>query len=319
MRHSIHTLATAALMFTLICVPAAADTGMSSELVITAQDFDEYLPEVAYNTNREEYFVVWHDASFQSRTVMGKRLDKYGNTIAEYTIAYNATRDSAQASVAYDPVNDRYLVTYLRDTPGDGSDWDLYARLVPWNGPSVSFTEVPVVTWTTHQWGPKVAYASTQQEFFVTWWNEDQTGAVASYISGVRINPFNAATLGSTMVLASGPDQRFLPEIAYNRARNEYLVVYTLMNGGQGDIWAVRLNAGGTILDGGEFAVAAWADSEDTPKVAASPTANTWLVVWKARPLPMQVRSTAASSPIWGSTARPSSSTATTSTSAGPP
>jgi hypothetical protein len=281
MRRSIRLLAVA-LSIIAICAPAAAGTGMSSELVITAQDLDEFSPEVAYNSNRHEYFVVWHDAGFQSRSVMGKRLDRWGNAIAEYTIAYDATRDSAQASVAYDPVNDRYLVTYLRDAAGDGSDWDLYARIVPWDGPSASYTELPVVTWVTHQWRPRVAYAGTQQEFFVTWWNEDQTGAVPSYVSGVRINPFNAATLGSTMVISSGPDHRFLPEIAYNRARNEYLIVFTVFVGGQGDVWAVRLNADGTILGGGEFAVAAWADSEDTPKVAASPSANTWLVVWES-------------------------------------
>lgn len=270
---------------TLILTPVAAAgaTGMSPELTVTAEDFDEFLPQVAYNTNRDEFFVVWHDVSFQGRTVMGKRLDRWGNTIGLYTIAYNSTNDSAQPTVAYDPVNDRYLVAYIRDFPGDGSDWDLYGRLVPWNGPDGSLTEFPIVTWGTHQWNPRAAYASTEQEFFVTWWNEDQTGAVASYISGARLSPTTGATVGSTLTIASGTDPRFTPDVAYNRARNEYLIVYTLFTGGQGDVYAVRMNAGGSILGTGEFGVAAWPDAEESPKVAASPTANKWAVVWHSQ------------------------------------
>jgi hypothetical protein len=43
----------------------------------------------------------------------------------------------------------------------------------------------------------------------------------------------------------------YLPQTAYNPDRGEYLIVYTLMNGNQGDIWAVKMNAGGSILGDG--------------------------------------------------------------------
>ncbi len=115
---------------------------------------------------------------------------------------------------------------------------------------------------------------------FVTWTNEDQSAAVAQYISGVRLYAASGSPITAPTVVASGAEDRFESERAYNRTRNGYLVVYTLMNGSQGDIWAVCMDAGGTILGGGEFAVAAWSLGEEDSKVAASPTANTWLVVW---------------------------------------
>lgn len=274
-------LALTAVLALIGAAPCAASHGMSPELTISAQDFDEYLPQSAYNPDRGEYLVVWHDNSgFQTRSVMGKRLDRWGNTLAEFVIAYNPTRDSAQPAVAYDPVNHRYLVAYLRDTFGDASDWDLWGRLVPWDGPSGALTEFNINAWTTHQWSPRVGYASTEAEFFVTWTNENQTSPVPLYISGIRINPANGSALAPAMLISSGAEHRFDAELAYNRARNEYLIVYTLMNGTQGDIWAVRMNADGSILGGGEFAVAAWPDGEEYPKVAASPGANKWLVVW---------------------------------------
>lgn len=276
------------LLFSLVCAVilcgaavAVAENGVGPELTVSAQDFDEFLPQAAYNTAHQEYLVVWHDHSpIQSRAVMGKRLDRWGNTIAEFTIAFNPTRDSAQPSVAYDPVRDGYLVAYIRDVFGDGSDWDVMGRLVPWDGPSGSFTEVPINTWGSHQWNPKVGYGITQQEYFVTWNNEDQTGAVPLYISGVRVNPGTGTTIGGGFTIASGPEHRHSPELAYNHARNEYLIVYTMMNGAQGDIMAVRMNAGGSILGGGEFPVANWVDGEEYPSVAASPAANKYLVVW---------------------------------------
>ena len=163
---------------------------MGPERVISNQDFDEYLPQVAHNSVRNEYFVVWHDVSpFQARSVMGKRVDNMGNTIAEFIIAFEdmPPRDNGQPTVAYDPVNNSYFVSWVRDVFGDGSDWDVEGRIVPWDGPSVSFPAFNVCSFTSNQWNPRAAYAGTPGEFLVTWWNEG-SGGVNSYISAQRVS-----------------------------------------------------------------------------------------------------------------------------------
>jgi len=279
-RSLISFLLVAALM---AAVPVGATPSMGPERVISNQDFDEYLPQVAHNSVRNEYFVVWHDVSpFQARSVMGKRVDNMGNTIAEYIIAFEdmPPRDNGQPTVAYDPVNNSYFVSWVRDVFGDGSDWDVEGRIVPWDGPSVSFPAFNVCSFASNQWNPRAAYAGTPGEFLVTWWNEG-SGGVNSYISAQRVST-SGALLGSNFLVTSGGEERVAPDVAYNQARNEYLIVYQLMDGGFGSIYGVRLTAGGVILGGGDFGIAVWPDPETQPRVAALRTADEWAVTWQS-------------------------------------
>ena len=181
--------------------------GPGLERVISDQDFDEYLPQVAYNSLRDEYFIVWHDVSpIQARSVMGKRVDRTGVTIAEYIIAFedNPPLDNAQPSVAFDPLTNRYFVSWVRDVFGNGSDWDVYGRLVSWNGPNEFFPVFSICSFSSNQWDPRVAYAGTPDEFLVTWWNEG-SGGTNSYISAQRISQ-TGVLVGGNFVVASGPE-----------------------------------------------------------------------------------------------------------------
>ena len=115
--------------------PSLDAASESAEIIVSAQDIDEYLPDAAYNSVRDEYLVVWHDSPpAQARSIKARRYTAAGSFLAEYVIAFEDSplRDNAQPSVAYDPVNDRYLVVWVRDVFGDGSDWDVYGRIVPW-------------------------------------------------------------------------------------------------------------------------------------------------------------------------------------------
>ena len=82
--------------------------------------------------------------------------------------------------------------------------------------------------------------------------------------------------------MTSGGEERVSPDVAYNQARNEYLIVYQLMDGGFGSIYGVRLTAGGVILGGGDFGIAVWPDPETQPRVAASRVADEWAVAWQS-------------------------------------
>jgi len=114
---------------------SAATTGphLSSEIVINAVDNEKYLPSVAYNSKHQEYLVVWSTTwTIGTRDIRAQRVSAQGKLLgSEFTVNENATKDSAQPSVAYDPVNDRYLVTFIFDASGSGTDWDLWGRLIP--------------------------------------------------------------------------------------------------------------------------------------------------------------------------------------------
>lgn len=267
----------------MMSVPGGATPSLGPEQVVSNQDFDEYLPQVAHNSVRDEYLIVWHDVSpFQARSVMGKRVDRMGSTLDEFVIAFEDAppRDNGQPTVAYDPVNDRYFVAWVRDVFGNDSDWDVYGRVVPWNGPSASFPAFTICSFTTSQWNPQIAYAGTPGEFMVTWWNEG-AGGVNSYISAQRVSS-SGSLLGGNFVVASGGQERVAPDLAYNQARNEYLVVYQVMDAGMGSIYGVRISGSGAVLGGGEFGIAVWPDPETMPRVTASRVADEWAVVWQS-------------------------------------
>jgi len=253
---------------------------VSQELVISAIDNEQYLPSVAYNWKHHEYLVVWHDTwVIGTRDIHARRVSDRGDILDEFIIYDNPTRDSAQPSVAYDPVHDRYLVVWVRDASGNGSDYDIYGRFIPWQGPDPGLNAFPIVTWSTKQWNPKLAYARTQDEFLVVWWNEHPT--LPAYISGKRIFADGSGfpSTGSDVTITHPSEPRVEPDISYNLARNEYLVVYS---NGQLDILGTRLRGDAAPLGGGEFGIASWPDPESNPAVAACREADQYLVTWQS-------------------------------------
>lgn len=282
MSTTLRTVMTMALVIGgLLAAPSLAtgQQALSPEIVVSDLPNDQYMPQVAYNRNRNQYLVVWHNSwAAQARDVYGKLLDQWGNILDEFVISSGA-HHRAQPSVAYDPVRDRYLVTWILDYYGDGSDWDVWGRIIPWNGPSASLVEFSINSWTSNQWVPKVAYAGTQQEFMVVWNN--QAPSVPVYVSAQRIDAVTGALVGGAIAVASGAEDRINPKLAYNQARNEVLVVYQLNSASTGgDVYGVRMTAGGVILGSGEFAIAGWPDSEEDPAVGASRIGDKYVVAW---------------------------------------
>jgi hypothetical protein len=69
--------------------------------------------------------------------------------------------------------------------------------------------------------------------------------------------------------------------VAYNLARNEYLVTWDVVDASL-DIFGVRLRGDGVALGGGEFVIAGWPDNEEHPSVAACDKADQYLVTWQS-------------------------------------
>ena len=254
---------------------------LSGEIVISDLNNEEYLPSVAYNWKHHEYLAVWHTSwAIGTRDIRAARISNTGQVLSTFTVYEHATKDSAQPAVAYDPVNDRYLVVWVFDAFGNDSDWDLYGRFIPWDGPSASLNAFAISTWNTHQWNPRVAYGRAVEEFLVVWANEYQSAVLPMYISGRRIKAANGSFPGgdSDLTINHLTQNRVNPDVTYNLARNEYLVVYD----NAVDIFGIRLTGDLTHNFGGEFGIAGWPDTEIHPAVAACREADQYLVVWQS-------------------------------------
>lgn len=265
----------------LAAASATAGPHLSDEIVISSLDNEEYFPSVAYNWKHHEYLVVWHTKwAIGTRDIRAARVSDTGQVLGTFTVYEHATKDSVQPAVAYDPVNDRYLVAWIFDASGNGSDYDLYGRLIPWDGPSASLQAFAICTWNTHQWNPKVAYGRAVEEFLVVWANENQVGSVPMYISGRRVKAADGSFPGSTsdLTVSETLENRVNPDVTYNLARNEYLVVYD----NAVDIFGIRLTGDLSHNFGGEFGIAGWSAAEIHPAVAACKGANQYLVAWQS-------------------------------------
>lgn len=251
---------------------------LDSEIVVSSLDNEQLLPAVAYNWKHREYLVVWHNKWAGNRDIYAQRISDRGEVKSSFSIS-NMPFDRAQPSVAYDPVNDRYLVVWIYDTLGDGSDWDIMGRFVPWDGNDPNPSAFAISSWTTHQWNPQVIYARPHEEFLVVWTNEYQSGVLPTYVSGQRITAADGSFPDGAWTIAThATENRLRPDAAYNRARDEYLITYD--NGV--DIFGVRRTWNGVVLGGGEFGIAGWPDEEIRSSVAACSEADQYLVAWQS-------------------------------------
>ena len=257
------------------------DPHPSNEIIIDELDNQTYLPSVAYNWKHHEYLVVWHTSwVIGTRDIRAARMSETGQVLTTFLVHENPTKDSAQPAVDYDPVHDRYLVVWSFDAFGDGSDWDLYGRFIPWEGPDPGLSPFPISAWTTHQWNPRVAYGRAVEEYLVVWNNEYQSGTLPVYVSGRRVKASDGSFPGgaSDLTINHGAENRVNADVTYNLARNEYLVVYD----NAVDILGIRLTGDLSHNFGGEFGIAGWPAAENHPAVAACREADQFLVAWQS-------------------------------------
>lgn len=246
-------------------------------LVIDAANYDKYSPAVAYDSVHDEYLVVW-EAINGTHTIYGRRITGYGVLLGTFLISNAAsTNNRLNPAVAYDPVKDRYLVVWSYDFFGDGSDWDVYGRYIPWNGPSAGLAEFSIASDRHNETKPKVTYNTVNGDFLVAWLS-DITADHPIY--GILMHNNGAYT--GLDIASGGSAVRDFPDVAFNSGLNQYLVTWDELNAGTGlDVYAVRLDSLGAKVPPGEIAVANSTVSEQHPKAAGCSTANQFFLVYQ--------------------------------------
>jgi len=261
----------------------AETSRVSSELIISDFDNAQYRPAAAYNWKRHEYLVVWHNywGSSGPRDIYARRVNEQGEVLNDFVVAHENGHDNAQPDVAYDSVHDRFLVVWTRDVHGDASDWNIMGRFITGYGPGPGPTSAfPIVTWTSSQWEPKVAYNPVLHDFMVVWLTDHPSTPI--FIDGKRVLEDGTMPAGgsSDFTIFNATSSRTEPDITYNLARNEYLVVYS---DGANDVFGMRLRSDGHPLGGGEFGIAGWPSPEHVPAVASCWRFDQYLVTWQSQ------------------------------------
>ena len=269
------------------CVQSVTAPPLSAFINIWLEtNVDNLEPAVAYNSNHDEYLVVWSNTRSAGTTkdIYARRVRSDGTALAEFAIAHNANFHNYEPDVAYSPAHDEYLVVYTYDSVV--TDSDIWARRVKWNGADLDqppYQEFPIgrPDKSGKQHKPAVAYSSDADEYLVVYQNS--WGSLHD-IDAVRVKASDG-TLPSWRNIASVANEfRGSPDVAYSEATSHYLIAYTYQPSSvtdSGDIFGKV--ASGTLGDlSSEMHICD--DANDQQEVALAASAGEYLAVWADSP-----------------------------------
>jgi hypothetical protein len=132
---------------------------------------------------------------------------------------------------------------------------------------------------------PAVGYAFTSNKYLVIW-EQDMQSTYSRDIRG-RVVSASGVPQGSSFIIswdAAGGHPRYQPDLAYNRSRNEYLVVWQQWGSSDYGVYARRVTGNGDLLYPESIQIIDSGCDETTPAVAAIatiPDEGNYLVAWE--------------------------------------
>lgn len=223
-------------------------------------------PEVAHNTDDDEYLVVWQDhRNGETWGVYGQFVAADGTLIGSNFVVVDKKHE-ADIAVAYSPDDHGYLVVWS-DTE------DIWARYVSATGTLGTAYRVYDTVAAAPARQPDVSYNETSGQFLVAWSRITMLG----YQIQTR-TVSKTGTIGSEVSLANQNLPLANPAVAVADT-GQILVVWQDRRNGNDDIYGQRLSSSGGT-SGSNFAIANASNTEQTPDVVWSDEAQVYLVVW---------------------------------------
>ncbi len=163
------TIIVFALATVLSSMTVSADPWLGDVRILAADEGYQWEAAVAYNSVHDEYLAVWTTDVSGVEEVYGIRVDSEGVPIGLFFAISEPGNNQWDPAVAYDPVNDRYFVTWTFDYSGNGTDTDILGRFIPWDGPSPTWPAFGVDVALSNQQNSAVAYNPITLEYLIAW------------------------------------------------------------------------------------------------------------------------------------------------------
>jgi hypothetical protein len=249
---------------------------------------DEVSASIAYNSEREEYFVVWSNGMPGCDDIQGQRLTKRGVKIGDAKYISNGCPNARwMPDVAYDSQHDQYLVVWhdYDNTETTSSATTTRARRVSGAGVVLDTSDIIIRDpgdKTKSAGEPAVAYSIFSDRYLVVY--SEYWYLSTKYIGGQVVTDTGSLE-GSQIIIASSTNTLYDPDVAYNFHNDRYLVVWEeeLSGGDDYDIFGQQVQGNGNLW-GSVSNIAITGYRERYPKVAALPFAPTdakFLVVFQ--------------------------------------
>ncbi|CAB1057475.1 Fibronectin type III domain protein [Olavius sp. associated proteobacterium Delta 1] len=187
-------------------------------------------------------------------------------------------QDEIAVDIAYNSVDDEYLVVYAYDASGSDTNWDIYGQRIDGSGAKIG-TAFAIMASANHEKNPQLAYNETANEFLVAA-EYDSNGAGQYQIRAQRVSAAGGLTGGLISYLSTTTSQ-FFPSIAYNSTNDQYLLGYENDYTGNGlaDFLRLVLNGTGAVLSGQYDSVNGFHMRK--PKIAFNELRNEYLAVFE--------------------------------------
>ena len=237
---------------------------------IDSSELNEGNSAVAYNSQWQEYLVVWfkNETSGESY-ILGQFVNNHGTLIGNRFLIPGWVGSCGFPDVAYNPARNEYLVVFSYSTP---SAYAISGLLLNAYGTAIG-TQLTFASHATNQYRePAVVYATNSSEYLVVWQKNQGTenkGIEARTLSG------DGATMGSilqvTGMLASVAPS--VPDVACTPTLEGCLVVWQQWYDASypdHDIKGQRIHmSGGAHLEDSTFGIHLTTNDEVAPAIAA--------------------------------------------------
>jgi len=240
--------------------------------VFTSGDF-EYEPSAVYDSVNQRFLVVWSGWGTGNYDIFGQLLNNNGVFLGGRFSISAAIQNQGSPSAAYDPVNQRFLVTW--DDYRSGSNYDIYGQIL--NGSGTLFgTEITISTAANDRVSPSVAYDPVNQRFLACW-TDNRTATNQIYCQLISAA---GSLVGGNFTFSTAASFQIYSSVSYDPVNQHFLVVWEDYRNVTGDIYGQILDSNGAQI-GGNFSVTADTNAQVSPSVAYDSVTQRFLVVWE--------------------------------------
>lgn len=264
------------LLVIIMALPSVsvASQPIGSTIIISQEIEHEVNPSIAYNSQRQEYLVVWYNDRAGCDDIRAQRLRWDGLKIGPpFYINAGCPQDRRYPDVVYNSAADQYLVVWEQHDASNG--YSIRARRVSGLGVVLDTSDIVIRNDGSMMYtplNPAVAYDPTAGKYMVVW-EEIWHSTITSTIYGQLLTNSSALD-GSRLTIGEGSEARQQPDVAYNQHATTYLVVWQQKNGTEWEIRSRLVNGDGSLGTAHTIADASTL-SYTAPAVAASPFGST--------------------------------------------
>ncbi len=238
----------------------------STDITISTAPAYQWTPKVAYDSVNRRFLVVWQDSRNSSYDIYGQIINADGTLYGSDIQICSDGTDQDEPGVAYDSLNQRFLVAW-RDARNTGTSGNhIFGRIVTATGALLGSSDTTICAVAGGQESPSVAFDSGAGHYLTVW----DDGRAAQYIMGRQINPDGTLYSSEITISPATGQGKYNAKVACDAADRRYLVAWMDGSLGNWDVQGRLVDADSGSLLGSEILITPDSPSwpEDPPDLA---------------------------------------------------